>query len=215
MDNNIKAVIFDLDGTLFDSCAMWDKVDRLFFKRRGMEVPKNFNKLIAPLGLTKAAKFVKDTYNFKDTEEDIKKEWHDLAIYEYENNIELKDGAREYLEYLKKLNIKMCIATANSKEYYMPCLKRHKIEKYFDFLCDVEEFRGSKQTPEIYLHIASKLNINPRDIAVIEDIPAALKSAKLGGFYVIAIDDKTEVSLREEKKYLADEFIYSFNELIK
>lgn len=215
MDNNIKAVIFDLDGTLFDSCSMWNDVDRLFFKKRGMEVPKDFNKLIAPLGLTKAARFVKETYNIKESEEEIKKEWHDLAIFEYENNIELKEGAREYLEYLKKLNIKMCIATANSKEYYMPCLKRHKIEKYFDYLCDVEEFKGTKETPEIYLHIASKLNIDPSNIAVIEDIPEAIKSAKRGGFYVIAIDDESEKKLREEKKYLADKFIYSFKELIK
>jgi len=215
MDNNIKAVIFDLDGTLFDSCSMWNDVDRLFFKKRGMEVPKDFNKLIAPLGLTKAARFVKETYNIKESEEEIKKEWHDLAIFEYENNIELKEGAREYLEYLKKLNIKMCIATANSKEYYMLCLKRHEIEKYFDYLCDVEEFKGTKETPEIYLHIASKLNIDPSNIAVIEDIPEAIKSAKRGGFYVIAIDDESEKKLREEKKYLADKFIYSFKELIK
>ena len=215
MIDNIKAVIFDLDGTLFDSCSMWNDVDRLFFKKRGMEVPEDFNKLIAPLGLTKAAKFVKETYNFKESEEEIKKEWHDLAIFEYENNVSLKEYAKEYLEYLKKLNIKMCVATANSKEYYMPCLKRHKIEKYFDYLCDVEEFKGTKETPEIYLHIASKLKIHPSNIAVIEDIPEAIKSAKRGGFYVIAIDDESEKNLREEKKYLADQFIYSFKELIK
>ncbi len=215
MNDNIKAVIFDLDGTLFDSCSMWNDIDRLFFKRRGMEIPENFNKLIAPLGMSKAAKFVRETYNIDNTEEEIKKEWHDLAIFEYENNVNLKDNAEKFLKYLEKKNIKMAIATANGKEYYMPCLKRHKIEKYFDYICDVEEFSGSKKTPDIYLHCAKKLGLNPNEIAVIEDIPEAIKSAKLGGFYVIAIDDETEKNLREEKKYLADEFIYSFSELIK
>ena len=38
----IKGAIFDLDGTLLDSMGVWSDVDRIFFARRGMEVPKDF-----------------------------------------------------------------------------------------------------------------------------------------------------------------------------
>ncbi len=215
MKKDIKAVIFDLDGTLFDSCSMWNDIDQKFFNKRGMDVPENFNKLIAPLGFSRAATFVRETYGFNESEEEIKNEWNQMAIFEYENNIMLKDNALDYLSHLKNNGIKLAIATANSSIYYMPCLKRHKIDHYFDYICDVDNFIGSKETPEIYLHCASKLGFSPCEIAVFEDIPRALKSAKEGGFYVVAVDDESEIDLREEKRQIADKFIYSFKELTK
>jgi beta-phosphoglucomutase-like phosphatase (HAD superfamily) len=52
-------------------------------------------------------------------------------------------------------------------------------------------------------------------MAVFEDIPRAIKSAKEGGFFVVAVDDAHEVDLVDEKKKLADRFIYSFEELLE
>ena len=38
-DKEIDGIIFDLDGTLFDSCSMWHQIDIDFFKKRGMIIP--------------------------------------------------------------------------------------------------------------------------------------------------------------------------------
>lgn len=212
--NNIRGIIFDLDGTLFDSNQMWHKIDVEFFKRRGMEIPENFNQKIAPLGLQKAAEYVINDLGIKNTADEVINEWHDMAIHEYTYNVLIKPYVKEYLEKLKKQGIKLAIATANSDKYYMPCLKRNKIDKYFDFICDVNEFNGTKNNPQIYLHCAEKLGFKPNEMAVFEDIPRAIKSAKEGGFYVVAVDDVSTINARDEKKYLADKFIYSFKELL-
>lgn len=214
MKEDIKGIIFDLDGTLFDSCGMWHQIDIDFFKKRGMDIPKDYNKKIAPLGLVKAAEFSKREYGIKESVEDIIKEWHQMAVYQYEHNVYIKPYVKEYLEKCKNKGLKLAIATANDEEFYMPCLKRNGIDKYFDFICDVNEFKGSKNTPEIYLHVANKLDMSPSNIAVFEDIPRAIKSAKEGGFYVVGVDDLSEIDLRDEKKELSDLFISSFNELL-
>jgi HAD superfamily hydrolase (TIGR01509 family) len=133
---------------------------------------------------------------------------------EYEPDNKAKKYVKEYLEHLKQRGIKMAIATANDDKFYMPCLKRNNILEYFDYIFDVNEFKGSKNDPKIYLHAASKLNLNPSEIAVFEDIPNAIRSAKDGGFYVVAVDDLNEIGLRDEKKELADMFISSFSELL-
>ena len=49
---NFKGVIFDLDGTLLDSMNVWHQVDIEFFKRRGMEVPKGYKKVISKIPTT-------------------------------------------------------------------------------------------------------------------------------------------------------------------
>jgi len=214
MKKDIKGIIFDLDGTLFDSCGMWHEIDVQFFKKRGMEVPKDFNKKIAPLGLNKAATFTKNEYDIKESVEEIIDEWHNMAIYEYAHNVLIKPYVKEYLEKCKKEGLKLAIATANDDKFYMPCLKRNGIEHYFDFICDVNEFKGSKNDPQIYLHCASALNLSPSEMAVFEDIPRAIQSAREGGFYVVAVDDPSEANLVDEKKQLADKFIVSFSELL-
>ena len=214
MDKEFKGIIFDLDGTLFDSSQMWHEIDVKFFKKRGMGIPFEYNKKIAPLGLQKAAEFSKNEYGLKESVEDIIKEWHQMAVEEYTNNVNLKPFAKEFLLSLKEKNIKLAIATANDEEFYMPCLKRNGIDYLFDFICDVNEFKGTKNSPEIYLHCANTLGLKPKDMAVFEDIPNAIKSAKDGGFYVVAVDDESEANYVSEKKELADLFIESFEEVL-
>ena len=51
----IKAVIFDLDGTLIDSSNIWSEIDKAFFAKRGMEIPPTYVDDIAHIGLKEAA----------------------------------------------------------------------------------------------------------------------------------------------------------------
>ena len=112
-----------------------------------MDIPKDYNKKIAPLGLAKAAAFTKEEYGIKEDVDDIIKEWHEMAVYEYANNVVLKPYVADFLEKCKSSGLKLAIATANDEEFYMPCLKRNKIEQYFDYICDVNKFKGTKNSP--------------------------------------------------------------------
>ena len=73
--NEIKACIFDLDGTLLDSCSIWKEVDERFFEKRGMQVPSDYSKEIGPLGLDKASEYTIKRFNLKEKKEDIINEW--------------------------------------------------------------------------------------------------------------------------------------------
>ena len=93
-NKDIKVAIFDLDGTLIDSTSIWSEIDRLFFSKRGLDIPADYGKAIAHLGLDKAATYTRTHYFPDEKEEDIRKEWNDLAIYEYKEKIDKDiDGA--------------------------------------------------------------------------------------------------------------------------
>ena len=70
-NRDIKLAIFDLDGTLVSSTSVWADVDTKFFRKRGMDVPEDYGRAIAHLGLDKAAKYTKETYFPDEEEEDI------------------------------------------------------------------------------------------------------------------------------------------------
>ena len=215
LDHNIKAVIFDMDGTLIDSTSIWHEIDKAFFAKRGMELPKDYAQHIVHLGLSQAAVYTKETYHLSDSAEDIMKEWHDMSIDMYKYHVPLKEGALELLKLFKDNNIKMAIATANDEPLYRPCIERLGIGNYFDEIADVNTAKEGKQSAKIYLDLADKLGAEPRNTLVLEDMPTCVKTAFKSGFITVAVYDNASKAYDQEKKDNSTLFINNFYELLE
>ena len=210
----VKAVIFDMDGTLIDSTSLWHDIDTEFFRKRGMEIPKEYAQEIVHLGLTQAARLTKQKYGIKESEQEIIDEWHQMSLDMYTKDVKLKEGAIELLEFFSKKNIPMAIATANDDKLYMPCLKRLDIVKYFSFIDDVNSVKEGKQSAKIYEDLAEKMKTQKEFVMVIEDMPTCVKTAHSNGFITVAVFDKASKDFDEDKKSNSDLFINNFAELI-
>ena len=62
-NKEIKGVIFDIDGTLIDSCDIWGEVDIRFFSKRNLEMPSDYQEAIGHIGLEKAAEYTINRFN--------------------------------------------------------------------------------------------------------------------------------------------------------
>ncbi len=215
LDHEFNAVIFDMDGTLIDSTGIWHEIDKEFFAKRGMELPKDYAQHIVHLGLTQAAVYTKETYHLKESIQEIMQEWHDMSIDMYKYHVPLKDGALELLKIFKKNGIKMAIATANDEPLYRPCIDRLGIGEYFDEIADVNTAKEGKQSAKIYLDLAKKLGSEPRNTLVLEDMPTCVKTAFKSGFLTVAVYDDASKAYDQEKKDNSHLFIKDFSELIK
>jgi len=95
MLNNIKAAIFDMDGTLIDSMGVWNKIDIDFLQKRGYQVPENLKSNIEHLTFLECAEYFKKNFALGDTLQEIMAEWNEMAENEYAYNIKLKLGVNE------------------------------------------------------------------------------------------------------------------------
>ena len=215
LNHDIKAVIFDMDGTLIDSTGIWHEIDKEFFAKRGMELPKDYAQHIVHLGLTQAAVYTKETYHLNESIQDIMKEWHDMSIDMYKYHVPLKEGALELLRLFKSNGIKMAIATANDEPLYRPCIDRLGIGEYFDEIADVNTAKEGKQSAKIYLDLAKKLASEPRNTLVLEDMPTCVKTAFKSGFLTVAVYDDASKAYNQEKKDNSHLFVKDFSELIE
>ena len=211
---NFKGAIFDLDGTLFDSMGIWKDVDLAFFERRNIEMPDDYQEAIKDMHFKPMAEYTKARFNLPDDIHDIMDEWCELCFEEYEKNVPLKDGAKEYLEYLKNNGIKIAFATANTKELSEVCLKNNGIFDLFDAGAYLFEAGTNKNEPDIYLLACERLGLSPTECIVFEDILPAILGAKKGGFAVCGVYDKFSEKDTEEITANADYYIKSFSELI-
>lgn len=214
MINNIKAAIFDLDGTLVDSMWVWEKIDIDYLSSKNLTVPSTLKDEISHLSFTDVALYFKTTFNLSDSLEDILTTWNKMAFNHYSNNVKLKPGVLEYLQFLKKNDIKIGLASSNNLTLIETVLKANKIYDYFDAITTTDEAQKNKSNPDIYLLTAKKLNIQPTDCVVFEDIVAAVKGAKLANMKVIAIYDDTSKDNKDLLSELADQYIYDYKELI-
>ena len=214
-NHNIKAVIFDMDGTLIDSTGIWHEIDKAFFNKRNMELPKDYAQHIVHLGLTQAAVYTKETYHLPESIQDIIKEWHDMSVDMYKYHVPLKEGALELLKLFKDNEIKMAIATANDEPLYRPCIERLGIGDYFDAIADVNTAKEGKQSAKIYLDLAKKMGVEPRNTLVLEDMPTCVKTAFKSGFITVAVYDNASKDYDEEKKNNSTLFINNFYELLE
>ena len=187
---NIEGAVFDLDGTLLDSSWVWEKVDEKFLGDRGFQVPDDYVDEISPLGAERAAVYTIERFGLNEDKDDIVREWIEMAKKEYATEVVCKPYAKEFLEELHKLNIKMAVATSSDRELFMKTLEREGILKYFQKIVTVDEVERGKGYPDIYEEAARRIKVNPHKCLVFEDILAGVTGASLGEFNVVAVFDE-------------------------
>ena len=198
---NIEGAVFDLDGTLLDSSWVWEKVDEKFLGDRGFQVPDDYVDEISPLGAERAAVYTIERFGLNEDKDDIVREWIEMAKKEYATEVVCKPYAKEFLEELHKLNIKMA-------------LEREGILKYFQKIVTVDEVERGKGYPDIYEEAARRIKVNPHKCLVFEDILAGVTGASLGEFNVVAVFDEKSKHNWEKIKSISKYSINDYKELL-
>lgn len=213
MLREIDAVIFDMDGSLVDSMWIWKSIDIEYLGRFGIPLPEGLQSAIQGMSFGETAAYFKAHFPIPDSIGQIKEDWNRMAWDKYMYEVPLKEGIPEFLDLCKKENIRLGIATSNSRELAENVAKVHRLRDYFTSIvtgCDVE--RG-KPSPDIYLAAAGELGVAPGRCLVFEDIVQGIRAGKNAGMRVCAVEDAYSVGEREEKRRLADYYIEDYREL--
>ncbi len=211
---NIKAILFDLDGTLVDSMGIWGQIDREFMSARGLPVPKDLQQQIEGLSMNETAAYFKEKFPLEESEEELMEIWNQMALSHYKHSIPLKPGAREFLEEVTKRKIKCGIASSNSAFLIEACLKAHNIKQYIPTFVTSGEVQSSKPAPDVYLEAARRLGVDPWDCLVFEDILPGIMAGVNAGMKTCAVWDDYSGEFWEEKKQLADYWIMDYYDLL-
>ena len=214
MLDDIKAVIFDLDGSLVDSMWIWRDIDIEYLGRFGIELPDTLQSEIEGMSFTETAVYIKNRFQIPDSVEDMKQAWNRMAWDKYAHEVPLKKGADRFLQLCGERGILLGIATSNSRELVTNVVSVHGLQDSFDCImtgCDVE--RG-KPAPDIYLKVAERLGVEPSKCLVFEDIIPGIQAGKSAGMKVCAVEDAYSMAERSEKERLADYYIEDYDALL-
>lgn len=214
MLENVKAVLFDLDGTLVDSMWVWREIDREYLGKFGLSTPAGLQEDIGGMSFSETAVYVKERFQIPDSVEEMKAEWNKMAWDKYTYEVPLKKGAGKFLDYCLKNNIKLGIATSNSIELVSNIIKVHGLDNYFSGIVTGCEVKKGKPSPDVYLEAARRCNTAPGECLVFEDIIPGILAGKAAGMKVCAVEDDNSANQREEILKLADYYIKDYSEIV-
>lgn len=186
---NIKAVLFDLDGTLVDSeyyyYSNWAPILKNEF---GLEISyEDWIHDFAGHTLVNNVHLIREKYGLEVTEEFMWDSTRASYLKSDMRNINLMPYVKELLEYLKSQNVRIALVTSSYRTTVDTVLGNHGLLDYFEFFVTRDSVQNPKPNPEPYLLAVEKLGLDKSDVVAIEDTITGTTSAKSAGLKCIAV----------------------------
>ena len=215
---NIKAAIFDMDGTLIDSLMLWDVLWAEFGQRylndTSFRPSTDDDKKVRTLTLKDAMELIHSRYQIAESGEELLQLANSIMHDFYANKVELKAGVKEFLAYCKASGVKMCIASATAPDLLDVAIKHCKIKEYFLKVFSCSDLGKGKDQPDVYLAAADFLKTDMKEIWVFEDSLTAIETATKIGMNTVGIYDRFNYG-QDRIKEIATEYIGSTETLLK
>ena len=198
--DNFKMIIFDKDGTLMEFDRVWYQI--------GIKIVESFKRNFKP-NVTKEQLFQEIGINegiidakgilASGTTNDIAnvfskycdgldmKKWTksemDRISFDFISNMEMIEGTKQILDFLKDLNYKICLVTADDEMSTYKFLEKFELKTYFDLIITSDKSKYQKPNPMILNPIFNKYKISSSEIIMVGDTPTDIilgKNANLG-----------------------------------
>lgn len=191
----IKAVVFDMDGVLFDS----ERITRIMWKKAGDEYGID-DVETAVKDCTGSSRpdqwaYLKQKYGQDFPAKEFRERCSQLfREYVDKDGLPLMPYAKEILEYLSQKNYPLALASSTRKETVHHELKDAGLFDFFNTIVCGDEVEHSKPHPEIYRKACRNLGIENQYCVAIEDSPNGIRSAFGAGMKPIMVPDQIQPS---------------------
>ena len=212
MPQSFRAVIFDLDGVLADSEPWWNEIDAKLLAQYGVRYRGEYHRNVLGVSYRLAVEFFKKAFGLSASTDELIQRRGEIATEFFANRVGLFPSAKKVLQELRRMNLRLAVATSSVSASARPFLDRHQLTAFFDLIVTGDEIEHGKPHPDIYLRAAAKLDVAADACLVIEDALAGIAAAKAAKMRVAAIPDRRFVDPREYEKE-ADYLLGSLSEI--
>ena len=172
--NNLKAVVFDLDGVLTDSAKYHYQAWKMLADKLGIPFDEEYNEKLKGVSRMESLELILQNGNAQDkyTQEEKeamateKNEFYKQLIHQITPE-DVLPGIHDFLEQLKAAGIKTAVASVSHNAPFI--LERLELDKYFDYICDAAQVPRAKPFPDIFLSAAQNLGVEPANCIGVED----------------------------------------------
>ena len=209
---NLRYAVFDMDGTLINSLIIWDVIWTKFGEKYrcdpSFRPTPDDDRRVRTMTMLDAMNYIDETYHFGVGGAELDRYASEICADFYEHDVQMKDGALDFVRALQKNGVRMCIATATDMKLIRIAIKHLKLDEYFETVLSCAEIGKGKDQPDIYLAALHHFGADAKDVWVFEDSAVALVTAKSIGMHTVGLFDACnygqDILQREADFYIAD-----------
>lgn len=183
----IRAVVFDLDGLMFNTEDIFNEVGRLVLARRGKEMTRELLTQMMGRRAPEALGLMIEFHGLADTVPGLIDETRTLFAELAVDRLAPMPGLFELLEHIEKRGLAKGVATSSGRRYLEEILGRFDLMDRFAMTLTAEDVTHGKPHPEIYLTAARRLGVTPQEMLVLEDSHAGTTAGVTASAHVVSV----------------------------
>lgn len=209
----IEAVLFDMDGLMFDTERMYQKAWLQAGRQMGAPMEPEIVDRLRGRNREGCARVCREAFGEDFDFDAMRTACRALmARWIEEDGLPVKPGLYELLAELERRGIPAVLATSTTRDSAWSHLQRAKVDRYFLGAVCGDEVSHSKPDPEVFLKAAALAGKDPARCMVLEDSPAGVRAGAAAGCFTVMVPDLTAPD--EELKKLADEILPGLRDVI-
>lgn len=183
-----KAILFDLDGTIIDSDALFFEATRSASAQNGIMIS---HEMFINTTIKKGVSVFENVDSIRKRNRELIQQQRDKIYCALLSSSEiLLPDALDVLRNLKKSGLIIGLGTGSKKKYFNSVESNIGLQKYFDAVVTRDDVKRIKPFPDIYQKLCSILNVKPCESLVVEDTEKGILAGKDTGCHVVAIPNK-------------------------
>ena len=205
---NIEAILFDAEGVVIDTEAVWDHGQRVFLERRGLVYDRERIKpLLTGRSLVDGARVMQRELGFSGDPEALAVERLEIVRELLVEEARFMEGFEAFFETVRG-RYRCCVATALERSLLAAVDRKLGLSELFDgqlfSIADVEN--RSKPDPALFLFAAERLGVRPERCLVIEDAPNGIEAARRAGMRCVGLTSTYEAARLAAADWVVDSF---------
>lgn len=189
----VSAVVFDMDGVLFNTEENYQRLVRDFYAELGVCLTNDELWLLP--GRSLQAYLDNFSVWWQRVPRPVEQERTEDPFDRFETWCRgretpaaklMNPGVPQTLATLAEADIEVALASSSTQEEIAELIDPVGIRRYFSVVMSGEELAESKPNPEIYLRTLARLGVNARDAVAVEDSDTGIAAARAAGLEVVA-----------------------------
>lgn len=184
---SLQAVVFDLDGLMFNTEDLYHEVGREVLSRRGKTLERELLAQMMGRPSCDALQIMIRRHDLDDTVDQLQAESVEILDALLATRLAPMPGLLALLDALERSSVAKAIATSSDRAYVSKVLEPLEWERRFQFVLTAEDVTCGKPHPEIYLAAAVRLGLTPPEVMVLEDSENGCRAAVAAGTFAVAV----------------------------
>lgn len=209
----MAGAVFDCDGTLLDTMALWYGLEDELAARAGHVLTPVEKDALRTYTMAETARFFHGKLGLGESEADVAAMVEELAVEQYATRAQARPGVAAVLARLKAAGVRCAVASSSPHSMLDPGLACAGLAPYIDAVVSTDDVGVSKREPAAYDRARELLGTPKEATWVFEDAAYAVRTAKAAGYRVAATWDCDESGAYDELAALADVAVRDWRDL--